>query len=132
MERSRLEQFPIFSQLGADDLEAVAAVLSDAVVEAGAELAVEGNFGHSIFAIESGTAEVSRDGVVVRTLGPGDIFGEIAVLASGRRTATVVATSPMKLVTIFKRDVWALEQRSPETAMQLRRLVADRLTAQTS
>ena len=132
MERSRLEQFPIFSQLGADDLEAVAAVLSDAVVEAGAELAVEGNFGHSIFAIESGTAEVSRDGVVVRTLGPGDIFGEIAVLASGRRTATVVATSPMKLVTIFKRDVWALEQRSPETAMRLRRLVADRLTAQTS
>ena len=54
------------------------------------------------------------------------------MLASGRRTATVVATSPMKLIAIFKRDVWALEQRSPEAAERLRGLVADRLAGQTS
>ena len=68
----------------------------------------------------------------VRTLGPGDVFGEVAVLKSGRRTATVVATSPMTLIAIFKRDVWALEQRSPEAAERLRGLVADRLAGQTS
>ena len=132
MERTRLEQFPIFSQLGPDELDAVASVSSEADVEAGTELAVEGDFGHSLFAIESGTADVSRGGEVVRTLGQGDVFGEIAVLASGRRTATVVATSPMKLIAIFKRDVWALERRSPEAAERLRGLVAERLAGQTS
>ena len=80
----------------------------------------------------SGTADVSRDGEAVRTLGPGDVFGEVAVLASGRRTATVTATIPDDADRVFKRDVWALEQRSPEAAERLRGLVADRLAGQTS
>jgi CRP-like cAMP-binding protein len=54
------------------------------------------------------------------------VFGEIAVLASGRRTATVVATSPMRLITLFKRDVWALEQAAPAAARRLRDLIAER------
>jgi CRP/FNR family transcriptional regulator, cyclic AMP receptor protein len=60
------------------------------------------------------------------TLGPGDVFGEIAVMTSGRRTASVVATSPMRLIALFKRDGWELEQRSPKTAERLRSLAADR------
>ncbi|HKV69393.1 MAG TPA: cyclic nucleotide-binding domain-containing protein [Gaiellales bacterium] len=60
------------------------------------------------------------------TLGPGDVFGEIAVIASGGRTATVVATSPMRLIALLKPDVWALERRSPATAEGLRALVAER------
>ncbi len=56
----------------------------------------EGDFGHGFFAIEDGTAEVLRDDTVVASLGPGDVFGEIALLASGRRTASVVATTPMR------------------------------------
>ena len=75
---------------------------------------------------------MSRDGEVLRALGPGDIFGEVAVLASGRRTADVVSTTPMSLIAIFKRDVWALERRSPEAAERLRGLVAARLAGQTS
>jgi CRP-like cAMP-binding protein len=59
------------------------------------------------------------------SLGPGDVFGEIAVMASGRRTASVVATSPMGLIVLFKRDVWELERRSPEAAGRLRALVAE-------
>jgi hypothetical protein len=54
------------------------------------------------------------------------------VLKSGRRTATVVATSQMRLISVFKRDVWALERRSPEAAERLRGLVADRLAGQPS
>lgn len=132
MDRARLEAFPIFSERGPDELDAIAAVASETVVEMGHELAVEGDFGHSLFAIEDGTADVSRDGYVVRTLGPGEIFGEVAVLASGRRTATVVATTPMRLISLFKRDVWALERRSPAAAERLRALVADQLAGQTS
>ena len=132
MDRSRLEAFPILSGLGADDLDAIASVASEIEVDAGRVLTAEGDFGHAIFAIEQGMAEVSRDGEVLRALGPGDIFGEVAVLASGRRTADVVSTTPMSLIAIFKRDVWALERRSPEAAERLRALVAERLAAQTS
>ena len=62
-------------------------------------------------------------------LGPGQVFGEVAILSSGRRTASVVATSPMRLIGFFKRDVWALEQRAPEAAERLRTLVAERSAA---
>jgi CRP-like cAMP-binding protein len=132
MIRARLEAFPILAGLGPEDLDAIASVSSEVEAEAGRILASEGDFGHALYVIESGTADVSVDGEVVRALGPGDVFGEVAVLASGRRTATVVATSPMKLIAIFKRDVWALEKRSPEAAERLRALVTDRLAAQTS
>jgi CRP-like cAMP-binding protein len=132
VDRSRLEAFPTLSGLGPGDLDAIAAVASELKVEAGRVLTAEGDFGHALFAIEQGTAEVSRDGEVLRALGPGDIFGEVAVLASGRRTADVVSTTPMTLIAIFKRDVWALERSTPEVAERLRGLVADRLAGQTS
>jgi CRP-like cAMP-binding protein len=59
------------------------------------------------------------EGDFVADLGPGDVVGEVAVLASGRRTATVVATSPVRVIALFKRDVWRLEQEAPETAQRL-------------
>ena len=76
MDRSRLEAFPILSGLGPDDLDAIASVASELEVEAGRELTAQGDFGHALVAIERGTADVSRDGEVLRVLGPGDIFGE--------------------------------------------------------
>src|SRR5438105_3706185 len=132
MEASRLAAIPFFATLEPEHLTALAAVASEVGAEAGQTLAGEGDFGHAFYAIESGTADVSVDGSAVRTLGPGDVFGEIAVVKSGRRTATVVAGSPMSLIALFKRDVWALEQRSPAASERLRQLVADRLAAQTS
>ena len=132
MDRARLEAFPLFAGLAPDELEALAGVASEVDAAEGQRLAAEGDFGHALYAIETGTTDVSRDGEAVRTLGPGDVFGEVAVLASGRRTATVTATSPMTLIAVFKRDVWRLEQRSPAAAERLRGLVADRLAGQTS
>jgi CRP/FNR family cyclic AMP-dependent transcriptional regulator len=77
-----------------------------------------------MFSITAGTADVLQDDVVIRTLGPGDSFGEIAVLSGGRRTATVVATTPMRLVTIFNRDVWRLERDAPDVGAALRTTIA--------
>ena len=124
MEISRLAVIPLFSDLDETELAAVAEAASEVEATEGQTLATEGDFGHALYAIESGTAEVSAKGTPLRTLGPGDVFGEIAVLASGRRTASVVATSHMSLIALFKRDVWALERESPAIAERLRALIA--------
>lgn len=126
MDSARLQAIPLFADLEQDDLAAVAAAASELSAEKGQTLVNAGEFGHALYAIEAGTATVRADGAVLRTLQAGDVFGEIAVVASGRRTASVVATSPVRLIVLFKRDVWALEQRSPKAAARLRSLIADR------
>jgi CPA1 family monovalent cation:H+ antiporter len=126
MEVSRLMAIPLFAGLAEDDLAALAAAASEASAAEGQVLATAGDFGHALYAIETGTAAVSAHGAPVRALGPGDVFGEIAVVASGRRTASVVATSPMRLIVLFKRDVWALERGAPTAAERLRSLIAAR------
>jgi CRP-like cAMP-binding protein len=75
--------------------------------------------------IAEGTADVIVDGETVRQLGPGDLFGETAVMASGRRTATVISTSPMRLLTLFKSAVWELERRQPAIRDALSSLYPD-------
>jgi CRP/FNR family transcriptional regulator, cyclic AMP receptor protein len=133
MESSRVAAIPFFADLPEDELAAVAGVASEVDIPTGQTLAAEGRIGHSLFAIESGTADVVIEGATVRTIGAGDVVGELAVFASapdpfappevaegGLRTASVVATSPMRLIALFKRDVWALDQRAPVATQRLR------------
>ena len=54
------------------------------------------------------------------------MIGEVAVLIAGQRSASVVVTSPMRLITFFKRDVWALEDDAPEAALRLREMIGTR------
>jgi len=124
MEPTRLAAIPLFATLSPADLERLAAVAGELEVAEGTPLTEEGDFGHALFAIESGTADVATDGTVIRSVGPGEVVGEVAVLASGRRTATVVATTPMRLIVLFKRDVWKLERDAPDMAERLRELLA--------
>ena len=128
METERLAAIRLFSDLPAEELTAVASVAGEFDVPAGSTVIKEGDFGHTVFAVESGTADVLAAGATIGTVGPGDVIGEIAVLASGRRTASVVATSPMRLISLFKRDVWALEGRAPEAARRLRELIGEHAT----
>jgi CRP-like cAMP-binding protein len=123
----RLVAIPLFAGLSPEQLEAVAAVAGELDVSAGAVVAAAGDFGHAMFAIEEGSAEVVADGVVVAQLGRGDVFGEIALLRAGRRTASVVAATPMRLLTFFKRDVWQLEREVPSIADALRSAADARL-----
>jgi CRP/FNR family transcriptional regulator, cyclic AMP receptor protein len=128
VETERLAAIPLFSSLPAEELAAVASVAGECDAQPGNTVCKEGDFGHTVFAVESGTADVLSDGVTIATVGPGDVIGEIAVLASGRRTASVVATSPMRLISFFKRDVWALEKRAPIAAGKLRELIGEHQT----
>ena len=139
MDSSRIAAIPFFADLPEDELAAVAAVASEAQVPPGQALAAEGRIGHSLFAIESGTADVVKAGETVGTVGPGDVVGEIAVYASppdpfappevaegGLRTASVIATSPMRMIALFKRDVWGLDRRAPGVTQRLRAVLDER------
>ena len=119
MDRARIAALPFFAGLSERELEAVARAAAEVDFATGEPLTNEGDFGHALFFIEEGTADVSTDGTTVGAIEPGDVVGEVAVLASGRRTATVVATSPVRAVSLFKRDVWALERTAPEAARRL-------------
>jgi CRP/FNR family transcriptional regulator, cyclic AMP receptor protein len=119
VEPSRLAEIPLFAALGNRQLAEIAAVAAEAEAGEGETIATQGELGHALFAIESGTVEVSADGDLVATLGAGDVFGEIAVIAAGVRMASVVATSPVRLIGLSKRDVLALERRSPQTYAHL-------------
>ena len=129
VESSRLGAIPVFAGLPDSDLATLAAAATERQADEGETVVAADDFGHALYAIESGTASVSADGNELRTLGPGDVFGEVAVISSGRRTATVVATSPMQLIALFKRDVWELERRAPDIVERLRALISERQPA---
>ena len=139
MEPSRVAAIPFFSDLPEDELAAIAGAAFEIEIAPGQALASEGRIGHSLVAIESGTAEVVMEGATVRTVGAGDVVGELAVLAfppdpfaasevaeGGLRTASVVATSPMRLIGLFKRDVWALDRQAPVATRRLRAVLDER------
>jgi CRP/FNR family transcriptional regulator, cyclic AMP receptor protein len=139
MDSSRVAAIPFLADLPEDELVAVASVAFEVEVASGQALASEERLGHSLVAIESGSADVVMEGATVRILGPGDVVGEVAVLASppdpfaapglaegGLRTASVVATSPMRVIGLFKRDVWALDRRAPVATQRLRAVLEER------
>ena len=131
MDAARLAQFPLFADLTDDERAEVAACMREVTVDAGTTLATEGDNAYEVFVIETGDADVHKGGQVVRKLGPGDVFGEIGLLATGTRTASVVATSPMRLVAMFSREYKQLEGRMPALAKSLRETMAQRV-AETS
>jgi CRP-like cAMP-binding protein len=123
VDAAELGALPVFGSLSEGELAQLAGGAERIDVGGpGVELTSEGDFGHSVFVVLDGTAQVSVDGGTVRELSRGDLFGEIAVLASGRRTATVVSSTPMTLVSVFKRDVWAIEEANGAFAAALRRI----------
>jgi CRP-like cAMP-binding protein len=126
---ARLEAIPLFAALPQEEKELLAGFAEEVKVPAGHEVATQDAFGYSFFAIEEGTAEVRVNDESVGQLGPGDFFGEIALLCTGRRTAAVVSTSPMKLFSIFDRDFREIETQVPELGRALRRAAGERLGA---
>jgi CRP-like cAMP-binding protein len=107
VDKARLKAIPLFADLSDDDLQTVATFAQEKSVGEGDTLVREGDFSDELIAIEEGTAEVEHDGEVVATLGAGDYFGEVGVMANEMRRATVRATSGMRLLTL---DNFALKR----------------------
>lgn len=105
MDAERLRAIPVFASLDPETLKGIATFATESSVPAGKHLVKEGDYAYEFMAIEEGEADVIRGGETVATLGPGDFFGEIAVLEKTLRTASVVATTPMRLVTLSHWDL---------------------------
>jgi CRP/FNR family transcriptional regulator, cyclic AMP receptor protein len=123
MDPESLKTIPLFSTLSEKALNIIAVFAAETSVSAGKRLVHEGDYSYDLMVIESGTADVIKGGEVVGSLGPGDVFGEMGMLSGGRRTADVVATSPMRLITLSK---WDLKRISNEVGDQLQALVDER------
>jgi CRP-like cAMP-binding protein len=126
MDPARLKKIPVFADLADDELRAVAQLAAEVSVEAGKELVREGDYAYDVLAIEEGTARVERNGRTVAELGPGDVVGEMGVLERSQRNATVVATSPMLLVTLTSWDIRRLRRSAADAVEHLRKLVEQR------
>lgn len=121
-----LEGLPLFDSLSTAERESVARWLEPRHADAGERLCGEGASGYSFFVLQSGAADVTRDGEQLATLGPGDFFGELAIVGNGRRTATVTATAPSELLVLFGTEFRRLEQELPEAAERIREAVTAR------
>jgi CRP-like cAMP-binding protein len=126
MDPARLKKIPVFADLGDEQLRHIAALAAEVSVPAGKELVREGDYSYDVLAIEEGTARVERHGDRLADLGPGDVVGEMGVLERSQRNATVVATSPMLLVTLTSWDIRRLTKTVPDAVEHLREVVAQR------
>ena len=93
---SLLQRVPLFSDLDRKELERIAASMKERTFSAGDTVTAEGQSGVGFFVIESGDAKVTVHGEDRRRLGPGDYFGEVALLNESARTATITAESDLK------------------------------------
>jgi len=126
MDLGRLRGIPLFSAMSDGDLRRIATFVTEDSAEEGATLMREGDYSTELVAIEEGTAEVIRGDRRLATLGPGDVFGESGVLEVELRNASVVATSPMRIV---KLTTWEIKRLPPETIARLREVVEERRVA---
>ncbi len=126
MDPARLKSIPLFASLSDAERAKVARWADEVEVEEGKHLVDEGRFAYEFFVIEEGSAAVRHGDEVVAELGPGDFFGEIALLEHVRRTASVVATSPMRAVVMFGRDFRSMENEMPAVANSIKQAVEER------
>ena len=123
----RLSQAQIFSACNKRELAKIAALSDEVEVPAGRVLIREGDFGHEFFVIESGTAKATIRGRKGGTMGPGECFGEMALLHRAPRSATVTAESDMHLLVLNSREFSTLMDDVPSVARKVLAAVAERL-----
>jgi CRP-like cAMP-binding protein len=118
---------PLFSALDADQLGELTNWFHDQHAGEGVRLVGEGAPGYTFFVLAEGTATVTSEGRAVAMLGPGDFFGEIAILGDGRRSATVTSTSPVHMLVMFGTEFRRLEAAHPEIASRVKEAMEARV-----
>jgi len=127
VDAARLQSIPLFADLSNKEREQIARWADEVDVPAGYHLLEQGRFPHEFFVIEQGTVAVTKDGQHLADLGPGDFFGEIAILEQERRTATVIASTPVTAIVMLARDFEAMENAMPEVAARVHEAIRERM-----
>jgi CRP/FNR family transcriptional regulator len=116
-----LSRVPVFAGVKGKDLDRLAKVMRERTFSEGQEIATEGQSGVGFFVIEEGNATVSLKGEILRTLRPGDYFGEIALIDEGPRSASVTATTDLRCRGMAAWEFKSFVQEHPEVAWEMLR-----------
>ena len=128
-----LSKAPLFSALSKQELGALAKATEDLEVEEGKVLTREGDLGREFFVIVEGDVLVTRDDSEIRRLGPGDFFGEIALIyENARRTATVTSASPLRFFVLTRQSFRSLLEHQPEIEDKVMAALEERLGSDSS
>jgi CRP-like cAMP-binding protein len=128
LDAAQLKRIPLFADASDEELARVATFAQSKEVQDGEVVVSEGGFSRELLAIEEGTVEVTRDGEHIADLGPGDVFGEAGMLDDEMRSATVTATSRLKLISLGHFEVQRLKKDAPEVFGKIEELVEQRRT----
>jgi CRP-like cAMP-binding protein len=125
-----LARVPLFAGLSFDHRRRVAALTEDAAYNPGRVIVMRGAAAKALYVIVDGRAKIVKGKIVTARaeaeLGPGDFFGELALLDGGRRAATVVAATPMRAIRIQRSAFWRLLREEPEIALKILQGMAGR------
>ena len=122
-----LKSIWLFSGCSASEIRKIRGSLDELTVAPGKVLCEEGDIGREFFVIASGTASVRRKGRKVATLGPGDYFGELALLDRKPRSATVISEGDLQILVLGQRQFNAILESMPSIARKLLSATATRL-----
>lgn len=122
-----IKRVPLFSSVSKAELAEVASIADEIDLPEGKVLIREGDTGREFFVLIEGTAQVERGGRKVAKLGPGDFFGEIALIAKTPRNATITTTSPVRALVITDRAFRSLLDHSPKIQVAVLLALAERI-----
>jgi CRP/FNR family transcriptional regulator, cyclic AMP receptor protein len=122
-----LHSIPLFSRFDRKHLERLGMLAEEVDVPAGKVLIRQGELGDDLMILVRGLVTVERDGEWVNKLGPGEFFGEIALIERGPRTATVTAETACRLIVLNHRAFHSVMEEFPEVAAQVLMTLAHRL-----
>ncbi len=122
MDTTQLKRISIFEDVRDEDLGIVTTFATSEEVPEGTVIVKEGDFANHFMALEEGTARVMKDGEEVGQLGPGDIFGEMGLLEKERRSASVEATSRVRLIKIERWELQRLKKMVPHVYDRIQQL----------
>jgi len=122
-----IKRAPLFAACSKRELEQIAQIADEIDLREGKVMTKEGSRGREFFVLLEGKAEVTRDGQVINQLGPGDFFGEIALVSDSPRTATVTATSPVRTLVVTAGSFKRLLDDQPEIQRKVLVALAERL-----
>ena len=124
-----LRRVSLFAELPPQDLEPVAAIADEHAFADGDVIAEQGDPGDAMHIIVGGTVRVVAGGTELAVRGEGDVIGEMAVITSRPRMATLVASGPVRVLSIDRRQFSSILRERPETALGVMRVLCDRLQA---